>query len=63
MILYNSGQKLANEEKDFMTNLFIKLLDIFMKEMKRKLKWKCKSISTGGIKIYLRQVEPKLSQF
>ena len=46
-----------------MTHFFIKPPDIFMKEMKRKLKWKYMSISTRAIKIYLIWVAPKLSQF
>ena len=50
-------------EGSIMTHLFIKLPDVFMKEMKGKLKQKCVSTSTGAIKIYLVWAEPKLSQF
>ena len=45
-----------------MIHLFNKLPDVFMKEMKSKVKWKCMSISKRAIKIYLIWVEPKLGQ-
>ena len=52
-LLHNSERQWANKKKHSITYLFIKLPDVFMKEMKRKLNWKCISISAGVIKIYL----------
>ena len=50
-------------KKHPITHVYIKLSDFYMKKTKRKLKWKCISISTGAMKIYLIEFDQKLSQF
>ena len=62
-LLYDSEQKLPNKKEHPITLFCIKLPDVFIKNMIRKLKREFISISTVDITIHLVEFELKLSKF